>query len=56
MFKNTSCKQWTYKNKMNTYCVKCRKGTKNINPKMLRTKNNKLCNQNLLKIKKQKVY
>ena len=34
-----------YKNKMNTYCVKCRKGTKNINPKMLRTKNKRLIMQ-----------
>ena len=32
----------TYKNKMNTYCVKCRKNTENINPKMFRTKNNRL--------------
>ena len=27
---------------MNTYCVKCRKNTENINPKMFRTKNNRL--------------
>ena len=27
---------------MNTYCVKCRKDTENINPKMFRTKNNRL--------------
>ena len=29
----------TYKNKMNTYCVKCKRDTENINPKMFRTKN-----------------
>ena len=28
----------TYKNKMKTYCVKCRKDTENIDPKMVRTK------------------
>ena len=27
---------------MKTYCVKCRKDTENIDPKMLRTKNNRL--------------
>ena len=27
---------------MNTYCVKCRKDTENINPTMFRTKNNRL--------------
>ena len=27
---------------MNTYCVKCRKDTENIDPKMFRTKNNRL--------------
>ena len=26
---------------MKTYCVKCRKDTKNIDPKMVRTKNNR---------------
>ena len=30
----------TYKNKMNTYYVKCKRDTENINPKMFRTKNN----------------
>ena len=30
---------------MNTYCVKCRKDTKNIDPKMGRTKNNRLIMQ-----------
>ena len=27
---------------MKTYCVKCRKDTKNIDPKMVRAKNNRL--------------
>ena len=30
---------------MNTYCVKCKKDTKNIDPKMFRTKNNRLIMQ-----------
>ena len=30
---------------MNTYCVKCRKGTDNIDPKIVKTKNNKLVMQ-----------
>ena len=30
---------------MKTYCVKCRKDTKNIGPKMVRTKNNRLIMQ-----------
>ena len=30
---------------MKTYCVKCRKDTENIDPKMARTKNNKLIMQ-----------
>ena len=30
---------------MNTYCVKCRKGTENIEPKIVRTKNNRLVMQ-----------
>ena len=30
---------------MKTYCVKCRKNTKNIDPKMVRTKNNRLIMQ-----------
>ena len=52
---------------MKTYCVKCRRDTENIEPKMARTKNSRLiCNQNvpfvelksqdLWKYKKQKVY
>ena len=27
---------------MKTYCVKCRKDTENIDPKMIRTRNNRL--------------
>ena len=30
---------------MNTYCMKCRKDTENIDPKMVRTKNNRLVMQ-----------
>ena len=30
---------------MKTYCVKCRKDTENIDPKMNRTKNNRLIMQ-----------
>ena len=30
---------------MNTYCMKCRKDTENIDPKMGRTKNNRLIMQ-----------
>ena len=30
---------------MNTYCVKCRKNTENIDPKMVRTRNNRLIMQ-----------
>ena len=30
---------------MKTYCVKCKKDTKNINPKIARTKNNRLVMQ-----------
>ena len=32
---------WKTQNKMNTYCVKCKKDTENIDPKMFRTKNNR---------------
>ena len=52
---------------MNTYCVKCRKDTENIDPKIVRTKNNRLVMQSkcsvcgikksrFVKTKKQKVY
>ena len=38
-----------YKNKMKTYCVKCRKDTENIDPKQLEQKiTDYLCNQNVL--------
>ena len=30
---------------MKTYCVKCRKDTENIDPKIVRTKNNRLVTQ-----------
>ena len=30
---------------MKTYCVKCKKDTENIDPKMIRTKNNRLVMQ-----------
>ena len=30
---------------MKTYCVKCRKNTENLNPKMLKTKNARLIMQ-----------
>ena len=30
---------------MKTYCVKCKKDTKNINPKIVRTKTNRLVMQ-----------
>ena len=30
---------------MNTFCVKCRKDTENIDPKIARTKNNRLVMQ-----------
>ena len=30
---------------MNTYCVKCKKDTENIDPKLFRTKNNRLVMQ-----------
>ena len=52
---------------MKSYCLKCRKDTENINPKVSSTSNGKamilskcaICgskNQDLLKIKKQKDY
>ena len=34
---------------MKTYCIKCKKDTKNIDPKIVRTKKiGQLCNQNVL--------
>ena len=37
---------------MKTYCVKCRKDTENIDPKMVRTKNNRLVKYSVCGIKK----
>ena len=34
-----------YKNKMKTYCVKCRKDTEKIDPQKVKTKNNRLIMQ-----------
>ena len=34
-----------HKNKVKTYCVKCRKDTENIDPKIVKTKNNRLVMQ-----------
>ena len=39
--------QATYKNKMKTYYVKCRKDTENIDPKMVKAKNNRLITQSI---------
>ena len=39
---------------MKTYCVKCRKDTNNIDPKIFRTKNNRLLMQSVfVKLKSQ---
>ena len=38
----------TYKNKMKTYCVKFKKGTENIDPKIEQKIVDQLCNQNIL--------
>ena len=35
----------TYKNKMKTYCLNCKKDTENIDPKVLIKKNNRLLMQ-----------
>ena len=42
-----------YKNKIKTYCVKCRKDIQNIDPKMIRTKINRLVMQSNEKMKEQ---
>ena len=34
-----------YNSKMNTYCLKCQTNTANIDPKMVKTKNNRLLMQ-----------
>ena len=36
---------------MNTYCVKCRKDNENIDPKIVRTKNNRLIMQSKCSIR-----
>ena len=44
---------------MNTYCLKCKRDTDNIDPKMFRTKNNRLIvqsNCSVCKNKKVKIY
>ena len=44
---------------MKTYCVKCRRDTENIDPKIVRTKNNRLVelkNEDLVKNKNQNIY
>ena len=41
---------------MNTYCVKCKKNTKNLNSKIFKTKNNRLIMQSkvvILELKSQ---
>ena len=60
--------QETFKNKMKTYCVKCKKDTENIDPEILITSNGNamilskcaICgskkSRDLLKIRKQKGY
>ena len=36
---------WSYNNNMNTYCLKCKTNTANIDPKMGKPKNNRLLMQ-----------
>ena len=38
----------TYENKMKTYCLKCRKDTGNIDPKIEQKIIDQLCNQHVL--------
>ena len=40
--------------KMKTYCLKCKKDTDNIDPKMFRTKNNRLLMQSKCSVCKNK--
>ena len=49
--KNNSTLCWSYKSKMKIYCMKCRKDTEDIDPKMAGTKNHSLCTQNSLFVK-----
>ena len=39
---------------MKTYCLKCKKGTDNIDPKIFRTKNNRLFMQSKCSVSKNK--
>ena len=39
---------------MNTYCLKCKKNTSNLDPKMVKTKNNRLLMQSKCSICKTK--
>ena len=39
---------------MNTYCVKCKKDTENIDPKIFKTKNNRLIMQSKCSVCKNK--
>ena len=39
---------------MNTYCLKCKKDTANIDPKMVKTKNNRLLMQSKCSVCKNK--
>ena len=39
---------------MNTYCIKCKKNTSNIDPKMVKTKNNRLLMQSKCSVCKTK--
>ena len=43
-----------YKNNINTYCLKCEKDTANIDPKMVKTKNNRLLMQSKCSVCKTK--
>ena len=45
ILKNKSTINIMYKNKMNTYCMKCKKDIENVDPKIVTTKNNRLVTQ-----------
>ena len=48
VIKNEKIKHFTdfcYKNKMKTYCVKCKKDTENIDPEIVKTRNGRLLMQ-----------
>ena len=42
---NLTNNSYKYKNKMKTYCLKCKKDTENLDSKIFRTKNNRLIMQ-----------